>query len=69
MKYRGLFRDGTTTDMCDTAWELYRAWLKTPTPDSDTGDPFDNDEGRAYWQHRDACPECTPRKVKQNDKQ
>ena len=66
MKYHGLFRDGTTTDMCDTAWELYRAWLAVPMPD---GDPFDNDEGRAYWQHRDGCPECTRRKVVNDDKQ
>ena len=61
MKYRGLFRDGTTTDMCDTAWELFRAWELSDWPEG--YDPFDNDEGRAYWQHRDNCPECTPRKV------
>jgi len=66
MKYRGLFGDGVTTEMCDVAWELYRAWLAVPMPD---GDPFDNDEGRAYWQHRDGCKDCMPRKVVKDDKQ
>ena len=66
MTYRGNFPNGKAARMCAAAWELYRAWMASTWPDDD---PFDNDEGRAYWQHRDNCQDCTPRKVVNDDKQ
>lgn len=62
MTYRGTYPTGEPVRMCAEAWELYRAWLASTWPD---GDPFDNAEGRAYWQHRDTCPECTGRKERE----
>lgn len=67
MTVTGSYPNGTPVKMCETAWELFRAWLaSTQAPDSD--DIFDNEAGRAYWQHRDTCPDCTGRR-ETNDKQ
>ena len=54
-----------TIQICAEGWRLFDAWLKSDWRDVPRGgDIFDNPEGRAYWQHRDNCPECTKRKEK-----
>lgn len=60
MTLTGTYPDGTHVGLCADGWALYLAWLAA---DKDfDADPFDNPEGRAYWDHRDNCPECTKRK-------
>ena len=56
----GTYKDGSKWVLCDEGWKLYEAWLRSDWPE---GDVFDNPEGRAYWQHREACEVCTKREA------
>jgi len=68
MTITGAYPDGTRINVCPEGARLFDAWLKSDWRDTPRGeDVFDNPEGRAYWQHRDACPECTKRR-NDNDK-
>lgn len=66
MTLTGTYPDGTHVGLCADGWALYLAWLASTWPTGD--DLFDNDAGRAYWNHRETCPDCTGRR-ETNDKQ
>ena len=53
-----------TIQICAEGWRLFEAWLMSDWDETTPkyGDVFDNEAGRAYWQHRDNCAECTPKK-------
>ena len=64
MSSHGHFEDGAPSDICREAWRLSDLWLKSNWNETTPkyGDIFDNPEGRAYWEHREACDVCTSRK-------
>lgn len=63
MTMTGTLSDGAPFHVCPEGARLFDAWLKSDWQDTPRGeDVFDNPEGRAYWAHRETCPDCTKRK-------
>ena len=64
MSITGSYQDGTPVKLCPIGDLLFDEWIKSTWDETtpERGDIFDNPEGRAYWAHRETCPDCTKRK-------